>query len=535
MKAYETGADRLWVLNVGDIKPLEYNMEQFLDMAYDVRSFRESGYAKTHLTNWTANIFGKAHADKIGKILWNYYQLAFERRPEFMGWSQTEPTTKTNLTRYNHFFYGDEAQKRMDQYEALEKEVKVLRSKMRANRKDAFYQLVYYPVVGASLINKKFLYRDKSVFYARQNRLSASDYARFSQAAHDSIIKETDDYNYRMAGGKWKNMMSMQPRSLPVFLAPEFPDTAVKSARGWNIAPEGFVREDSSLLDGLPSLNLPGFDDIHRQKYFIDLYLSEKQLVSWTTTLSGSWIRISQSKGTLLPGPGKNQVRIWVDIDWNKISKEEMSAGYIDFKGGNRQIRVGVKGYRRSNPELLKYRGFIENNGFVSMHAANFSRRTEKPSCKWQVLEHLGYSGRVLQALPLKADLGNMDTAAVKNNSSVEYEFYTFTTAPATVNIFTLPTHPLNNRYSMRYGLSVDDGPVKILDFRTFGRSEEWKQNVLSNRAERKIQMPLLEKGFHTLKIYAIDPGVILDEIRIDLGGLKKAYSSLPETKLKSK
>ena len=128
-----------------------------------------------------------------------------------------------------------------------------------------------------------------------------------------------------------------------------------------------------------------------------------------------------------------------------------------------------------------------------------------------------------------------MDTAAVKNNSSVEYEFYTFTTAPATVNIFTLPTHPLNNRYSMRYGLSVDDGPVKILDFRTFGRSEEWKQNVLSNRAERKIQMPLLEKGFHTLKIYAIDPGVILDEIRIDLGGLKKAYSSLPETKLKSK
>ena len=83
----------------------------------------------------------------------------------------------------------------------------------------------------------------------------------------------------------------------------------------------------------------------------------------------------------------------------------------------------------------------------------------------------------------------------------------------------------------MRYGLSVDDGPVKIVDFRTFGRSEEWKQNVLSNRAERKIQMPLLDQGYHTLKIYAIDPGVLLDEIRIDLGGLKRAYSSITETK----
>ena len=47
-------------------------------------------------------------------------QLAFERRPEFMGWSQTEPTTKTNYTEYNHFYYGDEAQKRIDKYEALE-------------------------------------------------------------------------------------------------------------------------------------------------------------------------------------------------------------------------------------------------------------------------------------------------------------------------------------------------------------------------------------------------------------------------------
>jgi len=83
----------------------------------------------------------------------------------------------------------------------------------------------------------------------------------------------------------------------------------------------------------------------------------------------------------------------------------------------------------------------------------------------------------------------------------------------------------------MRYAVSLDDGPVKIVDFRTFGRSEEWKQNVLSNRAERIIQFQPLKKGAHTLKIYCVDPGVILDEIRINVGGLKKAYSILPELK----
>jgi hypothetical protein len=86
----------------------------------------------------------------------------------------------------------------------------------------------------------------------------------------------------------------------------------------------------------------------------------------------------------------------------------------------------------------------------------------------------------------------------------------------------------------MRYAVSIDDGPLKLVDFKTVGRSEEWKQNVLRNRAEKKIVMPHLVTGKHKLKIYCIDPGVILDEIHIDLGGLKRAYSSVRETKINS-
>jgi hypothetical protein len=67
---------------------------------------------------------------------------------------------------------------------------------------------------------------------------------------------------------------------------------------------------------------------------------------------------------------------------------------------------------------------------------------------------------------------------------------------------------------------------LQITDIKTVGRSEEWKQHVLRNRAEEKITMPFLEPGKHTLKIYAVDPGLILDEIRIDTGGLIKAYST---------
>jgi hypothetical protein len=87
----------------------------------------------------------------------------------------------------------------------------------------------------------------------------------------------------------------------------------------------------------------------------------------------------------------------------------------------------------------------------------------------------------------------------------------------------------------MRYAVSIDNGPMQIVDFRTYGRSEEWKQNVLSNRAQRKISMHFLNKGKHSLKVFALDPGVTLDEIRIDLGGLKNAYSVIGETMIDSR
>jgi len=523
-KAYETGARNLWVLNVGDIKPQEYIINMFLDMAYAPTPFRKSApYVKTHLTNWAATLFGKEQAPAIESILWQYYQLALERRPEFMGWSRTEPTTQTTTTQYNHFFYGDEAQQRIDKYEALEKAVKAIRQKMQGARGDAFYQLVYYPVVCASFMNKKFLYRDKAIFYAKQNRICANDYGRLSQSAFDSIAKETDYYNNVLAGGKWKNMMSMKPRELPVYQEPVKPDITINGTACWSLAPEGFVTKDSSLIDMTHGMTLPAFDNLNQQRYFVDVFLNDKKTVDWTALPSHNWIRLSKRSGSLETEWGKNQVRIWVDIDWKKAANEKQLTGNIIFKGGGKQLQVAIQGRWLKIAERLQNNTFIENNGVVAMHAINYSS-----GGGWIKSYNLGYTGHVIQAIPFS----NPDTA-IKNHPFVGYDFNTFTPTTPNLTIFTLPTHPLNNQYSNRYAVAVDEGPLTVVDFKTEGRSEEWKQNVLGNRAERMIPLQFLDKGHHTLRIYCIDPGIMFDEIRIDLGGLKKAYSVLPETTLK--
>lgn len=534
MKAYENGSDRLWVLNVGDIKPLEYNIELFLNMAYNASPFKDSRYTKQHLLQWTTKIFGQEKAQQIQSILWEYYQLAFERKPEFMGWSQTEPDTKTKYTEFNHFYFGDEAQKRINRFDALETQVKNLRREIDSKDADAFYELVYYPVVGASQMNKKFLYRDKSYFYSKQNRLSAYEYAQLSQAAYDSIEKETQFYNNQVAGGKWKNIMSMKPRNLDVYREPALPQISIDSTNGWSIAPEGYVTKDSSLLRNNTSLSLPPFDVFNKQQYFVDIFLSKNQPLQWSASVSNDWIHLSKNSGLLTPEQGNQQIRIWVDIDWNKMKESGITIGSITFTASGKQIVVNVQATKVNNTALLSYKGFVENNGFVSIHATHFSRRTNKPQNQWKVIEGLGYTGSVLEALPLPTKGKSLtDTNAIKQNSAaVEYDFYTFSSATPAVTVMALPTHPVNNNFGVRYALAIDNGPIKIVDVKTFGRSEQWKQDVLRNRAEQKIQMPFLSVGDHTLKIYSVDPGVMLDEIRIDLGGLRKAYSTIAETRL---
>jgi hypothetical protein len=525
MKALQMGADKIWVLNVGDIKPMEFITDYFFNLAYDLNKTAGINFLST-LGDWVKRTISQEAEDvnSIENILQRNYRLMYERKPEYMGWSRTEPTTQTSNTEYNHFYYGDEAQKRINEFEELEKAVKLRRSKLAGSQKEAaFYQLVYYPVVCASWMNKKFLYRDKAMLYAKQNRLSAKDYAALSKAAYDSIVKETEFYNNTLAGGKWKNMMSMKPRDLPVFKEPVIPDISIDATGGWSVAPEG----DSGKLQ------LPVFDAIWQQEYFVDLFLSDTKQVNWTATFP-DWIKLSHTAGSLIAEPNKNQQRIWVSIDWNKAPGDKQPDGKIIFKGGEKQIEVMVQARRLTRPDVPAITA-IEKSGYVCMNAGSYAAiGNSSASYNWKRYNDMGYTGTVLRAsLPAAGDKPvKPDPESIKKEAHyVEYHFYTFTPAKPTMTVFSVPAHPINNNFSNRYAVCVDDGPLTVLDFKTEGRSEEWKRNVLSNRAVKNVQLQHLEPGLHKLKIYCVDPGVMLEEIRIDLGGLKQAYSTISETR----
>jgi hypothetical protein len=522
-KAYTMNARNLWVLNVGDIKPGEYNMQLFADMAYRIEPFMESGYTKTHLQNWTSKTFGKATSNEIANLLWKHYDLAFERKPEFMGWSQTEPTTATKLTGYNHFAYGDQAQQRIDSYSDLENTALELGKSIPTDLKDAYFELVEYPVVGASLMNKKWLYSDKATLYAEQGRYAAKTYQAIAEAAQAEIIAKTNHYNTQLAGGKWNKIISMEPRKLPVFGLPKSWKPIVNTTTSWMALPEGDKNGDPAM-----ELTLPKLDRWNKQRYFIDLFITKDTTVTLKLNTVASWIKISTAEVLLVPNGLKSQQRIWVTIDWSKAPKQ-LPKGYISISDGTQSVNIAVITENFADDALINYKGKIANGNYLLFNAIDFTSITKGVANSWKTIEGLGSGGKSLEAWPLQFSptFNMIDTASIRKSGSLTYSFFTKEVTKANIKIVALPTHPLNKAFELRCAVSVDGGPITVINFRTIGRSEEWKQNVLSNSAMKTIGEKSLKAGKHTITIYQIDPGLILDRIFVDLGNASLFYGRI--------
>ncbi len=143
MKAYRTGADRYWLLNVGDIKPGELGIKTFFDLAWNVGSMNINT-ANNHQIHFLASIFGRGYTSRLQRMLDKYYQLAWSRKPEYMGWEReydTPENGKLHDTEFSFTHYG-EAQGRLADYEALANDARSMLSELPEAQKAAFYEMV---------------------------------------------------------------------------------------------------------------------------------------------------------------------------------------------------------------------------------------------------------------------------------------------------------------------------------------------------------------------------------------------------------
>jgi hypothetical protein len=189
-RSWDAGARRVWIVNVGDLKPAEIGTEFFLQMAWDIRHWGAKDLPG-YLAAWAAREFGAAHAREIASIMQEYYRLNYQRRPEHLQWWLPKEAPR-------HSAWTEEtAAARLRAFVRLRERVEALQPQFAGASRDAWFELVAYPVLASALANERFIQGERGQLAA-------------ALAANARLEKLTDHWNGGLAGGKWRHIMREQ-------------------------------------------------------------------------------------------------------------------------------------------------------------------------------------------------------------------------------------------------------------------------------------------------------------------------------------
>ncbi|NYT40760.1 glycosyl hydrolase 115 family protein [Sphingomonas sp. R-74633] len=525
-KAYATNSRRLWVVNVGDIKPGEKGLNYFFDLAYDYDGTAKLGQ-QGWLKHWAAENFGAEQADAIAALLGDYYRLNYARKPEHMGWNDAE--TAPRPTEFSPVAYGDEAGKRTAEFRDLDKRAEAIAAALPAEKRDGFYHLVLYPVRGSAMMNIKMLSADRSFLYAHQGRASANLQADAAIDAFKRTKQATEAYN-AVGGGQWTHFMSDEPRMQSVFNMPPLTRVTPSATPGLGVAVEGSIdawaerpAEAADAADthlrvqrwrnpGASNDRLPRFERATDARHFIDAFNTGTGSLDIAATGSAPWIKIEREAQ-----PGGDQ-RLWVSIDWRKLRAGETATGTLTVSAAGASRSIAIEARNVAAPRGM----LVEDNGVIAFSAQRYAKLQPVGGLGWQAMPGLGRSGQALQSsveLPSAAEPAKAPYA--------EYRFRVSTAGAAKLRTTLMPSFALNAENKLRYAVSIDGGPLQIVDAEA---KRDWDDGVQRNAITSVTDWPALTAGEHRLRVYALDPGVVLDSLVFDLGGLATAYLAPPET-----
>ena len=527
-KAYDATADRIWLLNAGDIKSCEFAVDYFLTMAFDIDAFNFER-AANYRTEWLCGMLGDQYRNEYQDVVNSFYKLAFARKPEFMGWGYQWTTDKHGRERNTDTDFSltnyREVDNRLSEYRRIGGIVEnILNNMSDEKQKACFYQSLYYPVKGCELLNRMVLDGQRNRWYAIQQRASAKDLKKSAKACYDSLEVITKGYN-SLLDGKWNHVMTMkQGFAAAYFELPKLRDVELAPA-----ASLGVMAEGEAVLKGLQSFHsLPCFNTYLRQSYYVDVFNKGATPLKWKTSVTNDWILVSKKSGETA-----TEERIEVSIDWTKVPAGERILGTLDIisdRGEKESIYISV--FNPTSPSLAEMDTlFVENNGYVAMDAASFHRKVENDDIKMIVIPNLGFENTAVQ---LGNPMAKAQRTAGRNTPRLEYDFYTFEQGSVDVYTYVLPTFPISKdrgyagheatNVETKYGVCIDEGPVMTPSTSSFEYAQIWYESVLKNCRINKTTLHIDKPGKHTVKIICGDAGTVLQKVVLDFGGMKRSY-----------
>lgn len=510
--SYEWGVEDLWIVNVGDIKPMEFPISFFLDFAWNPESIQAKDLPN-YYTNWANQQFGATNKDEIAEILSLSTKYNARRTPEMV-----QPDTYS-LSNYR------EAERVSKEYaDLLERSEKVYNA-LENEKKDAYYQLVHFPLEIRANLNEMYVAAGKNQMYSNQQRASTNKYGDVAKEKFFKDRELVDHYHNELADGKWNHIMSQTHigytswNNPPVDKMPSISYLQVP-----NNASLGYVVENGEesrwSKNGLYSRSFPTFDRVNDQEYYIEIFNKGEKNLEYTLESENDWINISSTQGSI-----DYEEKIYVKIDWDKVPANK-SEGSVVITGAGQDFTVTVPLMK----EIPSVSGFVENNGVVSIEASEFSDKSDARDIKWVEVPNMGRTASAMTIQP--ADAKQQEIG--KNTPKLEYEFTIFEDGDLNVETYLSPTLNYKKNEGLKYAIAIDDEAPQIINIHEGDNVPDWEypdwwnNSVTDHIRKKQSTHSSVAKGVHTLKIWMIDPGVVFQKFVIDAGGLKPSYLGPP-------
>ncbi|KAL7419426.1 hypothetical protein Q5752_006264 [Cryptotrichosporon argae] len=562
-RAFKT--DEIWIVNVGSLKPLEMPAEHFLTLAYD---FEQWGGPETaverFLHSWASRDYGADVAGEVADIMGRYSIYASRRKPELIN------STMWSLINY------EEADRILEDWEALTARAKKVYDALPQQTRPAFYQNVYMLCQMQTNINKLYIEVGKSNHFAYQARTAANTHARLALEAFENDWNLTATF-HTLLDGKWEHMLDQTHINWETHLEPDgdalppvsyvnpnqpvrvgipVPERTIPHEVSTRVSVEnsygawpGLTLWNCNGEGKCPDPTLWRMDPYGAPTRWINIGAGGPREVKWEIKTDQSWLSVSRAHGRLKRDASAD-ARVYVSVDWASVPDGFDELAHVDVKaqdGAN--VTVSIPVYKPAGPPE-GWHGIVEGDQYVVADAADFSSRRD--TAEHALREVKGYGRHRSGLAQFPVDTANYTAGA---GPSVSYDFWTHGLVDAahapdvTITLQIGPT--LNYVLGKQLGLAVqlddlDVAKIHPIPTERLGPQYEkpgapglyigavpndWPEIVRNDVRNVTLGVPaahFAEPGEHTLTVYGMTAGLVLERIWVDLGGIQaRGYSYL--------
>lgn len=542
--AYMRGADRIWVVNVGDFKPMEVPYGFIMDLAWNTSAI-DFGSIPQYLQLFAAREFGPEHSKEIASILLEHSHLAGMRKFELVS-----PDTYS-------FFNYHENERILAAWKMLASRTAAVDASLSKDRKAAFFHLVSYPVQAAYIYHAIILGRSQNQEFAIQRRNSANKIAAQILDDFDTDFDLVQEYDC-LVGGKWSGIMSQAKHDSSVddwrppardMLAnisyvqlrqnmdPSLGNLGIYAEESLSANRQGrycasidhVMPTEGIFAPVLPIMNLYGpeirtVDLFHRGDH--------RNTVQWSLNIPYKWLTIIPNSGIL--SKQQPDQRLNISIHWDAVPTDFNETVSIQVNFGHSMfdlIHLPVQNLRVPDG----FHGFPETNGQASIEGPHY-QRSSQGAAQFRKIPFLG-TRTESGSIALRPYISARKSPAMAKNAWVEYDFYMFDESSAVnATIYINAALDTDPDMLMKYSLSLDSAPTNFTRLLSDPKSAgdvplDWTELVSDQVITRKVAFGAVTAGKHTLKWRVNSPEVYLEKIVLDThGGVKQSYLGPPET-----